>query len=383
MEEYRRNLLQAAERKRGKPMKIAIIGTRGIPNNYGGFEQLAGFLSQGLVEKGCSVTVYSPHTHPYQEKIYKGVTIVHCNDGKSWMGAAGQFVYDFNCISHARRQQYDVILFLGYTSSAVWYWRYPKKPVIVYNMDGLEWKRGKYGMLTRQFLLYAEKLAIRHSHHFIADSPAVQQYLQQKFSVDSCYIPYGAELITKGDDTALTDFGLVEGNYCMLLARMEPENNIAMILEGFCNSNTEMKFVVVGNTENGYGKKLQQRFGQDKRICFAGPVYDAAKLYSLRNGCRLYFHGHSVGGTNPSLLEAMADGALIAAHDNEFNRAVLQQDGCYFSSAADVAVLMKRDFTAAEKEMMITANSQKIKECYNWPAVVHGYYIFFKSISKQ
>jgi Domain of unknown function (DUF1972) len=144
-------------------MNIAIIGTRGIPNNYGGFEQLAAFLSQGLVQKGCSVTVYSPHTHPYQEKAYNGVSIVHCKDGPGWMGAAGQFVYDYNCIRHARRQQFEVILFLGYTSSSVWYWRYPQKAVIVYNMDGLEWKRGKYGLLTRQFLLYAEKLAIRHS----------------------------------------------------------------------------------------------------------------------------------------------------------------------------------------------------------------------------
>ncbi len=363
-------------------MKIAIIGTRGIPNNYGGFEQLTAFLSQGLVEKGCSVTVYSPHTHPYQEKMYKGVTIVHCKDGKSWMGAAGQFVYDFNCILHARRQQFDVILFLGYTSSSVWYWLYPPKPVIVYNMDGLEWKRGKYGMLTRQFLLYAEKLAIRHSNHFIADSPAIKEYLQQKFSVDSCYIPYGAEIVTTGDESVFTDYGLVKGKYCMLLARMEPENNIAMILEGFCSSSSAMQLLIVGNTGNAFGKKLQQRFGQDKRLCFAGPVYNGAKLYSLRNACHLYFHGHSVGGTNPSLLEAMADGAFIAAHHNEFNKAVLQQDGCYFSSAADVAVLVKKDFTATEKERMVTANSQKISEFYNWPVVIDSYYNFLKNICK-
>jgi glycosyltransferase involved in cell wall biosynthesis len=363
-------------------MNVAIIGTRGIPNNYGGFEQLADFLSQGLVKKGCSVTVYSPHTHPYKKKMYNGVHIVHCDDGMSWMGSAGQFLYDYNCIRHACKQQYDVILFLGYTSSSIWHRHYPKKAVIVYNMDGLEWKRGKYGMLTRQFLLYAEKLAIRHSNHFIADSPAIQQYLQQKFSVDSCYIPYGAEIVANEDDTVLAEYGLLKGNYCMLLARMEPENNIAMILEGFCRSSTVMQLLMVGNTGNAFGKKLQQRFGQDKRIRFAGAVYDAAKLYSLRNGCHLYFHGHSVGGTNPSLLEAMANGAFIAAHNNEFNKAILQQHGYYFSSVADVVALMERDFTTAEKEMMIKANSQKITAQYNWPTVIDSYYNFLKNIYK-
>jgi glycosyltransferase involved in cell wall biosynthesis len=364
-------------------MKIAIIGTRGIPNNYGGFEQLAAFLSQGLVERGCSVTVYNPHTHPYREKTYNGVNIVHCKDGQHWMGSAGQFVYDFNCIRHARKQLFDIVLFLGYTSSSVWYWLYPKQAVIVYNMDGLEWKRGKYGMLAKQFLLYAEKLAIRHSNHFIADSPAIQQYLQQKFSVDSCYIPYGAEIAGKEDDSVFTEYGLVKANYCMLLARMEPENNIAMILEGFCSSKSPMQLLVVGNTGNDFGKKLQQQFGQDKRICFAGAVYDAAKLYSLRNGCFLYFHGHSVGGTNPSLLEAMADGALIAANDNEFNRAVLQQDGFYFSSVVEVTALAEKEFAAAEKQMMIAAGQKKIRELYNWPAVIDSYHDFFKNISKR
>ncbi len=363
-------------------MKIAIIGTRGIPNNYGGFEQLAAFLSQGLAEKGCSITVYSPHTHPYQEKKYRDVHIVHCRDGQRWMGSAGQFVYDFNCIRHARRQGFDILLFLGYTSSSVWYRLYPKKAVIVYNMDGLEWKRGKYGLLARQFLLYAEKLAVRYSDFFIADSPAIKDYLLQKFSIDSCCIAYGAELLNKGDETVLADLGLVKNNYCMLLARMEPENNIAMILEGFCRSNTSRQLLIVGNTGNAFGEKMRKYYGHDKRLCFAGPVYDASKLHSLRNGCSLYFHGHSVGGTNPSLLEAMADGVLIAAHNNEFNRAVLQHDGYYFSSAADVTALLEAAPDEAAKEIAIAANQKKIKELYNWPAVIDGYYDFFKNICK-
>jgi glycosyltransferase involved in cell wall biosynthesis len=381
LEKYCGHILQAAERKRRQPMRIAIIGTRGIPNNYGGFEQLAAFLSGGLVSKGCSVTVYSPHTHPYKEKMYKGVSIVHCKDGKSWMGSAGQFVYDFNCIRHARRQQYDVVLFLGYTSSSVWWWLYPKKAVIVYNMDGMEWQRGKYGWLTKRFLQYAEGMAVRHSDYFIADSPAIANYLQQKYDITTRYIPYGAEVVSGGDDTVLAEYGLVKGGYCMLLARMEPENNIAMVLEGFCRSKTTMKLLVTGSTANAYGKKMVRQFGQDGRIIFTGPLYNAAKLHSLRSNCCWYFHGHSVGGTNPSLLEAMADRAFIAAHDNAFNRAVLNDDAYYFSTARVVWLLLQMDIATAERQTKTAANFLKIQQQYNWPAVIDSYYHFFKDIT--
>jgi glycosyltransferase involved in cell wall biosynthesis len=363
-------------------MKIAIIGTRGIPNNYGGFEQLAGFLGQGLVESGCSVTVYCPHTHPYKEKLYKGVQLVHCNDAPGWMGAAGQFVYDFNCIRHARRQQYDVVLFLGYTSSSVWWRFYPQKAVIVYNMDGLEWKRGKYSKPVKRFLQYAEKLAIRHSDYFIADSPAIETYLRENFGTKSCYIPYGA-VAAGGDETVFGEFGLKKKEYCMLLARMEPENNVHMVLTGFCSSSTAMPILVVGNTGNVYGKKIKQQFGQDKRVCFAGPLYDAAALHSLRGNCFLYFHGHSVGGTNPSLLEAMANGALIAAHDNEFNRAVLQEDAYYFSSPAGIPAMLQMAADDDGRKQKTAANLLKIQEQYNWPAVIDAYYHFFKQVTAK
>ena len=119
-------------------MKIAIIGTRGIPNYYGGFEQFAQYLAKGLTQKGFEVTVYNSHTHPYQKKTWNGVNIVHCKDLEYKMGTAGQFIYDLNCILDARKKQYDVILQLGYTSNSVWGWLLPKKTIVTTNMDGLE-----------------------------------------------------------------------------------------------------------------------------------------------------------------------------------------------------------------------------------------------------
>src|SRR5438045_1972055 len=122
-------------------LKIGILGCRGIPNAYGGFEQFAEYLSAALVERGHDVWVYNSHKHPYQYNVWKGVHIVHCIDWEYRLGAAGQFVYDYNCLTDARKRNFDVLLQLGYTSNSIWYMRWPKNTINLVNMDGLEWKR--------------------------------------------------------------------------------------------------------------------------------------------------------------------------------------------------------------------------------------------------
>jgi glycosyltransferase involved in cell wall biosynthesis len=355
------------------PIKIGIIGTRGIPNRYGGFEQLAQYLSVGLVQKGHTVVVYNGHDHPYQQKSYEGVQLVHCHNPEGRLGTAGQFIYDLNCIRHARRQGFDVLLFLGYTSSSVWGWLYPRRTVVVSNMDGLEWRRSKYGPWVRRFLRYAEKLAVRYSQYLIADSPAIQQYLQERYGKASTYIAYGAEIVTEGDDALLVQHGLRPQHYCMLMARMEPENNVAMVLEGFAATDTPHRLVVVGNMQNRYGQGLLRRFGQDKRIVFTGAVFDTRQLQALKQQALLYFHGHSAGGTNPSLLEAMASQVPIAAHDNVFNRAVLEADAFYFAHAADVGRLVQSLAQRPSTTDMVQRNFDKIQQQYNWPLIIDQY----------
>ena len=133
-------------------MKIGILGTRGIPNHYGGFEHFAEHLSKGLVERGHDVTVYNSHKHPYHEKEWNGIKITHCFDPEYILGGAGQFVYDLNCILDARKRNYDIILMLGYTSSSVWGKLYPKNSIVITNMDGLEWKRAKFSKPVQNFL---------------------------------------------------------------------------------------------------------------------------------------------------------------------------------------------------------------------------------------
>jgi glycosyltransferase involved in cell wall biosynthesis len=357
-----------------KPLHIAILGCRGIPNHYGGFEQLAEHLSKGLVEHGHTVSVYNTHDHPYQDKVWENVEIIHCNNPEKKLGTAGQFLYDRNCILDARGRNFDVVLFLGYTSSSVWGRWFPRS-VIISNMDGLEWKRSKYSLPVRWFLRRAEAMAIRYSHFFVADSPLIQDRLQQQYAVSSKYIAYGASQYEQYDTTVLQQFGLSARDYDMLMARMEPENNVEMILKGFTATGASRRLLVVGNMQNAFGKKMISRFGHDKRLVFAGPIFDQAVNHSLRHYCSLYFHGHSVGGTNPSLLEAMSDGALIAAHDNGFNRAVLGDDAFYFSTAADVSSIVQ---TQSGNEEMTERNKARIQEQYNWPHIIAQYATFIE-----
>ncbi len=353
-------------------LRIAILGTRGIPNQYGGYEQAVSFLAPGLAERGHSVTVYNSLRHPWQEKTWNGVTIVHAKDPENQIGSAGQFIYDLNCIRHARKKNFDIILMMGYTSSSVWGRFYPQQPVIIAHMDGLEWKRSKYTRPVQRFLHYAEKLAIQYSDHYIADSPVIRDYLQEKYKVDACYIPYGAVIHEKAEPWHPARFGLEPGKYSMLLARMEPENNIEMILDGFAESGVAEKFLVTGNTENRFGKRMLKKYGRHESILFSGPLFDAPALHSLKYYSRLYFHGHSVGGTNPSLLEAMASRALVAAHDNPFNRAVTGGDAFYFASAAEVSRLLQT--VQKERESgKLDKNQQKIRETFNWPVVTKQY----------
>jgi len=354
-------------------MKIGIIGTRGIPNRYGGFEQLAEKLSLGLSQRGHAITVYNSHKHPYQAKKFVDVDIVHCFDAEYRMGTAGQFIYDLNCIRDAAKRKFDLLLFLGYTSSSVWGRLFPRNAVIISNMDGMEWKRSKYRKLTKRFLKYAERLAVKYSDQLIADSVVIRSYLEKKYEKEIEFISYGAEIFTDENEAHLAAFDITKHNYCMLMARMEPENNIEMILDGFCESSMDKKFVVVGNTGNSFGKRMVGKFAADKRILFVGPLYDSVVLHSLKTFSSLYFHGHSTGGTNPSLLEAMASRALIAAHDNEFNRAVLQDDAFYFSNKREVRDLIALVEGGTTHDEKIANNLRKVREQYNWPKIIEQY----------
>lgn len=353
-------------------MKIAIIGTRGIPNHYGGFEQCAEYLALGLVQRGFEVLVYNSHNHPYQESSWQNVEIVHCYDPEYKLGTIGQFIYDLNCIWDIRKRKVDVILQLGYTSSSVWGWLLPKNVIVTTNMDGLEWKRAKYSKPVRQFLTYAEKLGVKYSDYLIADSVGIQEYLKDKYGSASVYIPYGANVFENPDASALKDYNVEPCQYNMLIARLEPENSIEIILDGVNESGSELPFLVIGKHTTKYGEYIKNKYAENRKIIFVGGVYNIDVLNNLRHFSNLYFHGHTVGGTNPSLLEAMASDALICAHDNVFNGSIVEGDGFYFKDKADVADLIKSK-QKGEYQILLENNRRKIVETYNWERITSQY----------
>lgn len=364
-------------------MKIGILGTRGIPNNYGGFEQFADYLAGGLVEKGREVYVYNSHNHPYQEKTYKGAHIIHAFDPEYKMGTAGQFIYDLNCVLDSRKRDFDILLQLGYTSSSVWSKLMPTKSLIVTNMDGLEWKRSKYNPMVQRFLKQAEKWAAFNSDHLVADSVGIQEYLKNKYALPSTFIAYGADIFTKADQAVLDNYKVEAGNYYLLIARMEPENNVETILRAYDKSSSSKPFLVIGRTDNTFGTYLKKEFESNTNIRFQEGIYDFDVLNSLRYYCSAYFHGHSVGGTNPSLLEAMAASAYMVANDNVFNKTILGEDAEYFSNTESLIPIFEIEKDKHFKKHAIDNNLQKIREKYSWNEIINRYDDLFANLAEE
>lgn len=359
-------------------MRIAILGTRGIPNHHGGFEQFAEHFSVYLAGRSHDVYVYNSHTHPYKETNYKGAKIIHCYDAEEKMGTAGQFIYDLNCILDSRKRNFDVILQLGYTSSSIWYWLLPKKTMIITNMDGLEWKRAKYSKKVQRFLKFAEKLAVKSSNYLISDSIGIQQYIMDTYSKTSKYIAYGARIFKSPNEETLKLYNLEKNKYSLVIARLEPENNIETIITGYNKTELKYPLIIIGAL-NEYGKKLKLKYAIDKRIVFVGANYNQNQLNNVRYYSRYYFHGHSVGGTNPSLLEAMASNTLIIAHDNLFNKSILGNNAYYFVNSNDIKSILFKDDIFNYKNEYSKSNIFKIDKDFNWGKINKQYEEFIIS----
>lgn len=287
------------------------------------------------------------------------------------MGTSGQFVYDLNCILDCRKRDFDIVLQLGYTSSSVWGWLLPAGAIICTNMDGLEWKRSKYSKMVRRFLKHAERWALKSSDVLVSDSVGIQQYLREAYGVDSTFIPYGADIFYNPDESLLKGYGLNKYEYNLLIARLEPENNIETILDGVSHARETDDFLVIGKHNTDYGTYLKDRYKAFSQIRFLGGIYDINLLNNLRFFSKFYFHGHSVGGTNPSLLEAMASKALIVAHDNVFNQSILQDNALYFKTSADITKILDTD-TGGHQDWK-DENLKKISEEFNWQLINESY----------
>lgn len=360
---------------------IGIMGTRGIPNRYGGFEQFAEQLAVALVQRGHAVTVYCPASHPAQQPEWQGVQLVYCNDRSLFGNTFGQFRYDLACLADAGKRNFDVLLHLGYTSDSIWHRRWSPAMKHVVNMDGMEWKRSKYNFFTRRFLQKAESWAAMRADKMVADSTAIQSILEKKYKRLPVYIPYSAAPFRSPDPQLLASLAVHPRQYLLVIARLEPENNIEMMLEGYGQSNCTDPLLIVGNIATRYGAKLLQQAKKYKGIRFLGAIYNQPLLDNLRYFSLLYLHGHSVGGTNPSLLEAMACQCNLLAHDNVFNRAVLGEHAGYFASAAALSRQLNLQVQFEANKAHIRANLEKLQTIFHPANITSRYEHLFYEVT--
>ncbi|KRO59221.1 MAG: hypothetical protein ABR98_02545 [Cryomorphaceae bacterium BACL7 MAG-120910-bin2] len=346
---------------------IAFTGSRGMPNRYGGYEEMVDHVGRGLADRGHRVWISTSSAHPEPHYHYPGIHRAKHWDPETWMGSAGQFVYDWISLRSLKRFTPDAHIALGTTSSGPWlrwaFWRGPS-PLAVH-MDGLEWMRGKYSPAVRSYLRRAEKWAAESAHYLISDNPGISDYLR-------CYpqpiveIAYGVDPVTPLGAEALhailAPLGLLQGAYTLILCRLVPENNVAMALQGLLDVGT---VAVVGDWNNPHANDLLAHYGHHPNFIRLNAHFDPTYTQALRQGCQLYVHGHSAGGTNPGLLQAMAAGCRIAAHDNPFNRAVLGLEAAYFGSSQE---LLRHYQKVASLPDHRTASAN-----YNWNDVTLSY----------
>jgi lipopolysaccharide/colanic/teichoic acid biosynthesis glycosyltransferase/glycosyltransferase involved in cell wall biosynthesis len=365
------------------PMRLAILGTRGIPARYGGFETFAEQLALRLAARGADVTVYCPTSSARSNVRYHGVTLRYVTSHP--LGALTELLWDIKCFWKARRGS-DVVYMLGVGAGfAAWI---PRMfgTVVWINSDGMEWKRAKWSLLQRAYLAAAEAASVLFASRIVADADTIAEYLRKRYPMlkKISTIAYGADIPTlTPSQQILQEWRLKAEGYYLVVCRMEPENNVLEILEGFERAKSSLPLVVLGNVANpnAYVRRLLE-FRCD-RIRFAGTLYDKDRLNALRYYARAYFHGHSVGGTNPSLLEAMACSNLVIAHDNPFNREVLGDAGLHWSSCDELASIVKAvDGLAVDAAMRGERASEIVRSRYQWDHIADVYLGLLKDALK-
>ncbi len=362
-------------------MRIVIVGTRGIPGNYGGFETFAEKLALGLVSKGCyGVAVYCPAgSSTTKEKKYKGVEriIVPNVPFKSLDKISSSVISCF----HAAFSDCDIILFLG-VAPAIFAWlpRLIGKKLIV-NLDGLEWKRKKWGGLGASYLKLSEWLASIFCHRIIADSQVIQKYVYKQYNKTASFIAYGADIGVFENEEVLKRYGLKKNGYFLQVCRLEPENNSDIIIREYLQLKTEMPLVIVGDAPYSDNYKQKLHGMADERVKFLGAVY-GDDYNVLRSNAFCYVHAHEVGGTNPALLEALAPGNCVVVLDVPYNLEVIGDAGLSFSKepgsllAVFEHLLKNPQLIKSMREKAV----ERIREHYTWEKIINQYQALFEQI---
>jgi glycosyltransferase involved in cell wall biosynthesis len=351
--------------------KLAILGIVGVPANYGGFETLVDNLLD-LLPKYYEVTVFC-ESHAYPEKLdsYKGAKLEYV-DKKA--NGAESIIYDSISLLRSYKSQ-DYILLLGVSGAIMIPFLRPwTKAKIITHIDGLEWKRDKWGWFAKKFLKFSEMLAVKYSHGVVADNKHIQEYITSEYEKDSFLIAYGANHVSAVDsDSYKKKFSFLGSPYVFTVCRIEPENNVEMQLKAFKECEIGMPYVVVGNwNANDYGMRLYQDYSKVKNIILYNPIYEMEELNVLRSNCFFYLHGHSAGGTNPSLVEAMYLGLPVIAYGVNYNIETTFGKALYFNTFEELKEMLFQ-IRELDRDQMIKDLSKLAKKNYSWKAITKKY----------
>lgn len=349
-----------------------MIGTRGVPARYGGFETAVEEVGKRLVERGHEVIVYCRGDD--RAPWHLGMRRIRLPAFRS--AAAETLSHTALSVAHLLRHRTDVALVFNSANAPLLPMvRMARIPVAVH-VDGLEWKRAKWGPIGRRYYRLSERLAVRLADDLIADAGGIQSYYRDSFGVSTSLLTYGAPIIDAVDNEKLRDVELRPGGYHLVVARLEPENHVDVIMRGYLASTCVKPLVVVGSVP--YASDHQRTIGQlaarDPRIRLLGGVWDQQLLDTLYAASASYLHGHSVGGTNPSLLRAMGAGANVIAWDVEFKREVLAGAGQFFQSPDELGLLLERT-EAGPDAATIRGHAARARAAgaYRWDDVAAGY----------
>lgn len=356
---------------------LLILGTRGVPAAHGGFETFAEHLALFLVERGWRVGVYCQEEVDtvgarIESENWRGVERIKVRVASR--GARATLEFDWHCVRDAAKRE-GVCLVLGYNSAILLPWLRAHGRKVLTNMDGIEWKRPKWSPPVRAWFWLNEWVAAWSSHRLVADHPAIADHLATRRPRSAtAIIPYGGAPVETAPDAPVRALGLEPGRYFISIARMEPDNNILTLVKGFSRRRRGMKLVALGALDDANPYHREIRAAASDEVLFPGGIYDQNVVKALRFHARAYMHGHTVGGTNPSLVEALWAGNAVIAHDNVYNRWTAGAGARYFGDEASCATLIEQ---MGEDDALVAAcrgaSRQRAREAFIWRNVLLAY----------
>jgi len=360
-------------------MKIAIMGIRGIPANYGGFETFAEELAPRLVEKGHNVTVYGrSNIIEHDDDEYKGVRLIILPTiSHKYLDTV---VHTFLCAVHSLSEKFDVILICNSANSLFSFVPRLVGTKVVLNVDGLEWQRQKWNIFGRYFYKISEYLATKFPNSIVTDAKMIEKYYKDKFNSDSTYIPYGAPTQRAITKDVLKKNGLEPKNYVLYVSRLEPENNAHLVVKAFEKVKTDKKLVIVGDAPYSSEYIGNLKNTKDPRIIFTGYVFGEG-YREFQSNAYLYIQATEVGGTHPALLEGLGYGNCVLANDVPEHHEVIADTGMYFTTSKPNDLKNKLQLLLNDPQLVEEYRQKaenRILQYYTWDKIVDQYEGLFK-----